>query len=447
MTSIRLFLVAVILAIIMLFNFLAAIHGYRSSMHKADQLFDKLLLETAELISNIQTENPVTTIDHTSNMAFQVWKGNTLIATSSNAPPTPIAPLSLGFDYNNFNGYRWRTVAHHDPSKGYWVLVAERTDLRFTLAESVISESIFPILMGIPIAGILIWFIVSHGLKPLRSLAKALGEKQSHDLSPIRLGSPKQELEQIIDSTNLLLERLKSSLTREKQFASDAAHELRSPISAFKIQLYNIAQQLPKGNEDLIELSASADRLAHLVEQLLSLYRSTPDQYIAQLNPIDLSALTQEILAKAFPRMEEKNQHLEFDGVASTVLGDSFGLTTLLQNLLSNANKYTPNGGNIKVSLTQNQSEAILTVEDSGPGIAPEHRDRIFERFYRVDGDRHQSGESGCGLGLSIVKHIIELHGASITVASSSFLTGTAFRVKFPLVKSNFVDATGRLPL
>ena len=440
MTSIRLFLIAVILAVITLFNFLAAIRGYQSSLAKAEELFDKQLIETAELIAGIHTHSTETTIDHNGNTAVQVWSHDVLISTSSNTPASGIAALSPGFGYSNFNGYRWRTFSHYDAPHDDWILVAERTDLRFTLAESVILESIFPILMGIPVAGLFIWFIVSQGLKPLRDLAKALSEKHTHDLSPINLSSPKQELLQITNSTNLLLARLKSSLSREKQFSSDAAHELRTPVSAFKVQLYNLAQQLPDGNEDIEQLSDTADRLAHLIEQLLALYRSTPDQYMAQLTLIDLSALAQEVLASEFLLIEEKDQELDFEGEPCQILGDNFALKTLLQNLLSNANKYTPKGGKINVQITQTSDQIILTVQDSGPGITPEYRERIFERFYRIGGDQHQSGQPGCGLGLAIVKHIVELHGASIRVTASSFESGTAIEVKFPRPKPNLIE-------
>jgi len=225
MKSIRIFLVA-------------ALRGYQSSMQEAEQLFDKQLLETAQLIANIHTEKTAPTIDQTSNIAFQVWQEGNLTASSSNAPSTAISPLIPGFDYSNFDGYRWRTIAYYDTHNRYWILVAERTDLRFTLAESVILESVLPILMGLPIVGLLIWLIVSQGLKPLRKLANELSNKQPYDLSPLSIQTPKQELEQIVISSNGLLKRLETSLLREKQFASDAAHELRTPISTLKVQLY-----------------------------------------------------------------------------------------------------------------------------------------------------------------------------------------------------------------
>ncbi|MFC1795901.1 sensor histidine kinase [Pseudomonadota bacterium] len=445
MKSIRVFLVAVILAVITLFSFMAALKGYNSSMAEADSLFDRQLQETAQLIANIHPKSTANNIDHESSFAFQIWREDHLLASSLNAPTTLIAPLAPGFDYNNFAGYRWRTVAYFDQSDQYWVVVAERTDLRYTLAENVVLESILPVLLALPLIGLLIWAIVGRGLMPLRKLADELGNKQADDLSPIPYGSSSKELEQIVLSSNKLLARLERSLLREKQFASDAAHELRTPISTLKVQIHNLRRELPENSQSLFELTATTERLGHIVEQILDLYRTSPDQYNASLTLIDLTALVQEVLAEEFSRFEVKSQSLEFDGQSCLISGDRFALTTLLLNLLSNANKYTPAKGQINVSVNETDGQVVLKVEDSGSGIPEQHYQAVFERFYRVGGDRHQSGEPGCGLGLAIVERIVEFHAASIAIEPSSFTTGTAFLISFPAVQGDSVSVPGRL--
>jgi two-component system sensor histidine kinase QseC len=430
--SIRVFLVLVILAVLTLFTFVAALRGYQSSMQKADQLFDKQMMETARLLADFQENSDSGNSRIESDVAFQVWKGGKLRAASRNAPADAIAPFATGLDYSNFGGYRWRTVGYFDQANDRWILVAERTDLRFLLAENVILESIFPVIVGLPAVGILIWLLVSQGLKPLRRLANELRNKQPDDLSPLSVRSPKQELEQIVLSTNGLLERLETSLLREKQFASDAAHELRTPISVLKVQLYNIAQELPQLSSEFDELEQTAARLEHLVEQILDLYRSSPDRFNATFETIDLSSLAQEVLAGEFPRFDERNQTLEFQGEYGAIRGDPFALKTLIRNLLSNANRYTPRGGQVLVSIGRSGGSTTLAVEDSGPGIPANLQERIFERFYRIGGDRHESSESGCGLGLAIAKRIVDLHDATIEVTPSRFAPGAAFRVTFP---------------
>ena len=435
MKSIRIFLVAVILAVITLFSFVAALKGYQSSMAEADALFDKQLLDTARLIAYIYTESTISNEGYDSSFTFQVWQQDKLMAASFNAPSTRMAPLTSGFDYNNFDGYRWRTVAHFDAINQYWIVAAERSDLRYALAENVVLESIAPLLLGLPLVGLLIWFIVGQGLKPLRRLADELGNKRPEDLSPLSYDSSSQELQRIVLSSNKLLGRLEKSLLREQQFASDAAHELRTPISILKVQLHNISEELPDNNQNIRELAVTTERLRHIVEQILDLYRSSPDQYNASLTLIDLNDLVQEVLAQEYPSFKAKNQTLDFQGEECLIKGDRFALSTMLLNLLSNANKYTPSDGQISVSIRENGGQVILTIEDSGPGIPEQQREMVFERFHRVGGDRHQSGVPGCGLGLAIVKHIVESHNAAISISGSRFETGTAFHVRFSHVK------------
>ncbi len=437
MKSIRVFLVTVILSIITLFIFVAALKGYQSSMAEANRLFDRQLLDTATLIANLHTENAVARFHQDSTIAFQVWRRNELIAASDNAPDTRIASFEPGFGFNNFAGYRWRTVTYFNSLSEDWVMAAERTDLRNALAEEVILEAVWPVLLGLPVVGLLIWLIVSRGLRPLRQFADELGSKQADDLSPLTYHAAYQELSQIGQSSNRLLKRLETSLLREKQFASDAAHELRTPISTLKVQLHNAQQDATADNKNIKELRDSTDRLGHIVEQILDLYRSSPDQFNANFKRVDLSALAQEVVALKYPLFETKNQQVTFSGEPCYLSGDHFALTTLLQNLLGNANKYTPPSGHISVSVHQSEHCITLTIEDNGPGIPEDERKSVFQRFYRVGGDRHSTGEHGCGLGLAIVKHIVELHDASITITDSRFETGTAFVVSFPLIRSS----------
>ena len=174
MHSIRLFLVASILATLTLFNFIAALQGYQSSMDEADTLFDNQLLDIAILVANLEIDNVDSDILLDNNIVFQVWRQNELITASQYAPSGPINELTAGFDFANFDGYRWRTLSYSKPGSGRRVIVAERTDLRFFLAENVVLESVFPILIGITLVGVLIWTIVSLGLRPLKDLSSEL---------------------------------------------------------------------------------------------------------------------------------------------------------------------------------------------------------------------------------------------------------------------------------
>jgi two-component system sensor histidine kinase QseC len=238
---------------------------------------------------------------------------------------------------------------------------------------------------------------------------------------------------QVVTSTNDLFHRLAASFDREKQFASDAAHELRTPISALKVHLHNISQDLPADNHDLIQLEAAVDRMGNLVDQILILYRTSPDQYMAQFKLLDLHQLVQEAIIIIYPDFEEKNIQLELTGKSAVMSGDRFALETLVKNLLDNACKYTPAGGQVHVSVSVEGADVKLQVEDSGPGVPAEQYHRIFDRFYRMGGDQHESGVIGCGLGLAIVKHIADLHGATVELQKSSFGTGLSVAAFFPL--------------
>lgn len=443
MKSIRSFLIVATLATITLVCFMAALQGYQSGVSEAERLFDDGLEQVAQLTASLDQNDPDPLIS-SPHIAYQRWSQGQLLLKTRNAPQDPMAQLQPGFDYSNFEGYRWRTFVYPHQSDNDITVVAVRADQRFAMAEKVIVEAVVPIVAGLPVAALLIWLIVGQGLKQLRELAVLLRNKQPQDLSPIVLSASPVELEQVVNSVNSMLARLEDSFEREKRFASDAAHELRTPISALIVQLYNLEHELPEQSEGVAKLRMAVHRMSHLVEQMLALYRNTPEQLAANFTRLDLHALAQDVIATQYGWFEEKQQRIELNGSATLIKGNRFALETLLSNLLSNASKYTPQGGRVAVDVSMDQENRVqLLVEDSGPGIAEDQRQRIFERFYRVGGDRHASRQSGCGLGLSIVKNIIDSHGAKIRVEHSRFKTGAAFKVSFAALPATRKTVSG----
>jgi len=433
--SIRTFLIAGILAVLILFNFIAALRGYQSSMAEADILFDNELLDLSRLVANLDLEQLGDDFRLGNNLAFQVWQENNqtdrqLIGASFHAPDSPINMFSLGFDYANFDGYRWRTYTRYDNLAKRWIVVAERTDLRFILAENVVLESITPILFGIPLIGLLIWVIVSQGLKPLRQLSEELSKKPINDLSPLKSYHAKNELNQVVQSLNGFISRLDQALEREKRFSADAAHELRTPISALKIQLHNLQHELNGKSEAFLALQDGVDRMQHLIEQLLSLYRSSPDQFTANCAELDLFTITQDVIAQNYSLFEKKHQNLELEGKSEKIIAEKFALETMITNLLTNACKYSPEGSNIKVRVESDKECVCLLVEDNGAGIPDAEKERIFERFYRSS-INDKSMIPGCGLGLTIVKHAVDLHDAKLTLENAESHSGSVFKICF----------------
>ncbi len=251
------------------------------------------------------------------------------------------------------------------------------------------------------------------------------------DLSPVRLDNVPTELTPLTLSTNDLLRRLQSSFNREKRFAADAAHELRTPISILKVQAHNLLQESEAPSASVEELRQGIDAMGHLVEQILVLNRTAPDQYMVQFVPIDLYTLVQEVISSDYEQILERNQQFDLEGGSAVIAGDATALKSLIHNLLGNASKYSPKGARLRMRVHRHQKKVIMLVEDSGPGIPESYRERVFDRFYRLDGDRHASGVSGSGLGLAIVKHIVEMHAGSISLSSSQELGGLCVTLVF----------------
>ncbi len=441
MKSIRTFLVIVLLSTMTLIIFIAALRGYRSSMQQTELLFDGQLQDIADLLDELKKKKSTAisipgTDTPESTIAFQIWGNGVLSQRSANAPEAPIAPFEPGYNENNFGGHRWRSLTRKAGPAEHWIIVAERADLRSRVAEEVILEAVMPIILGLPVAGLLIWAIVGYGTRPLSRLADELSTKAHDDMTPLRADQAPAELQQVILSTNDLLSRLTASFERERRFAADAAHELRTPISVLKVHLHNLAHELPPDNPNIGHLKHGIERMNHLVEQILTLYRTAPDQLTESFMALDLHSLAREVISQLYPGFAGKDQQIELVGSSSNMIGDRFALETLLQNLLTNAQKYTPNGGRILITVQPAPQGVTLQVEDSGPGIPADEYERVFERFHRVGGDRHTSDQPGCGLGLAIVKHIAELHHARINLGSSSFDDGLMVNIEFPAVNS-----------
>jgi two-component system sensor histidine kinase QseC len=412
-------------------TFLAALNGYRSSMAEAEKLMDSQLENAAMLMSADVWKNAKAQIiqDKGKEFAFQIWREQELVFSSSVAPEHKINEFVPGFRYANFSGYRWRTLTRTGDS-GHWYIVAERADLRHKLAENVVLESIVPLLLWLPVSALLTWLFVGWGLRPLRDLSAQINLRRSDDLDPLHYEDPPAELVQLTESTNSLLSRLSAAFEREKHFAAHAAHELRTPLSVLKVHLYNLKNELPAGHEGLQHANAGLERMHHLVEQILDLNRTNPELIKANFSSLDLHSLAQRVTAAAWPKFSTADQSLSLTGEAVMMYGDETLLEILLQNLLDNANKYTPNGGTILVSVTGDSHRARLVVEDSGSGVPAQERDLVFQRFHRVVNPSTKR-TTGSGLGLAIVQHIVQLHGASITLSNSQFSSGLAVVVDF----------------
>ena len=367
-----------------------------------------------------------------------------LLAKSAAMPEEVVAPLEAGFKSVNFHHYRWHVLVARSADATSWYILAERDDQRYRLAESMVLQAVYPMVLAIPLIGLIIWLVLGFGLHPVIRLTRELHQREATDLRPLMEQDMPAELIPLAQSANQLLRRLEASFAREKRFSADAAHELRTPIAALKIHCDNLLQELVSPPDSALRLQTGITRMSYLVEQILLLNRTAPDQFMGKFEPVNLTRLAKKIITEQSVQLEEKQHHIEFDGEEAWILGDRFALETLVTNLLTNAIKYTPNGGLIAVNTWLRGKDVVLEVMDNGPGIADEQRDRVFDRFYRLGGDRHQSDIPGCGLGLSIVKQVVDLHQAHIQLTQSRFHRGLLVMVTFKACQPSLGDIINR---
>ncbi len=468
MTSIRRYLLTLLIAVLTLCSFLAALQSYRLSVSRADQLLDAdLTVLAASLMLPYQQwsqslrgtdlqlpvlpdlpANDVAKVPATLNAsqhAVQIWQGQQLVFRSAIAPASRITAPE-GFSEQNFSGQRWRTYRQPEIA-GIQIVVAQPLQQRQQLTDEVVLASIYPVVLSLPLQALFIWLVVSKGLSPLRRFAQQLASKKADDLTPVSLPQVPAELSQVLASTNQLLARLNDAFVREKRFASDVAHELRTPLSVLQVNLYNASLQWQQaGVSDpagvMPALQQGVERMSQLIEQIMLLNRTNPDHFQAKLQPLDLTALCREVIAQLYPKIQQKAQQIALTGAEQCwIKADAFALRVLLVNLLGNAIKYTPTQGQFMLDIVPLPTRDVnapaelgqqvqLVLEDSGPGIAASEYERVFDRFYRIGGDRHQSGEPGSGLGLAIVRDIVTLHQGSLQLAKSRFASGLKVTVQ-----------------
>jgi two-component system sensor histidine kinase QseC len=368
-----------------------------------------------------------------SRLSYQIWTDSgALLQRSENTSDMRISEFEEGYKDGNFGGHRWRLLSRHDSRRGRWILVGERVDIRTDLADDLILRAVVPIVAALPVIALIVWLVVGNGLSLLKKLAQELRNKRGDDLSALMTSNPPVELVPVVDAINDLLKRLGAAVARERRFSADAAHELRTPLSAIKVHIYNLRSEYPDKAEALDILDRDIGRLSHLIGQILLLYRTTPELYKANLQEVDLHALAQSVIGDLYENIDDKQQTISLVGGPQAVTGDRDSLVILLNNLVLNASKYSPPGSSITVGVNRTELGICLSVEDTGPGIPLTDISRVFDRFYRVGGDRHSSAVEGCGLGLSIVKHIADLHLANVVLENNADGPGLSVNVIFP---------------
>ncbi len=324
-------------------------------------------------------------------------------------------PDRSGFQTVTQGTTNWRVYTFIMPDTHLLVQLSEKMSLRKLTVSNWLNQALWPLFLMIPVLGLIIWLGVGNAMARLRRVADMLEQRDPYSLDLISVRHAPQEIVPLVGALNHLFQRVDAALENEHEFTSNAAHELRNPLAALKtrIQAFEIRVSDPDEKHFLHDLSKCVDRISHLLLQMLILARADTRQRQDVYDSVDLMLLAESVLVEQAHLGLEKDIDLSLNGASAMINADAESVRILLGNLLENAIKYTPPGGNIVVRVLRHGQQVELQVEDNGPGIPPEQREALFQRFKR--GSQHRN-TSGSGLGLAIVRRIAELHAARVSL-------------------------------
>jgi len=469
--SIKGFLVSVITLLFIVYLGGVYLLSERQTKHEINEIFDAQLAHSAFILFNLLGES-VATIDQTSEslpviyhgfeenstadkkgvknvsdlaeyqhnesfiyqnkLAYQVvnQQGKLLIKSSS-AADVAFSDKKQGYSNLQIADEMWRVYTLYDQDLGFWLHVAESNTIRDELSQEIAEQIVLPALVVFPLFLLLLVLIIRSGLAPLAQLVKSINQREAYSLKTIDLKVIPQELSPVLNAINALITRLDDALTREQRLTADTAHELRTPLSVVLIHAQNALHSRNDADRDIAlrELDKGVKRVARLLEQLLTLSKITPETIPKK--EIKFHPLCQNIVAEMAVKIIDKQQEVALCCAPKeqniTVFGSEFLLEILIRNLIDNASQYTPEKGEINLTIKKENERMLFTVEDSGRGIDPALYSRLTERFYR----QYQQQGRGAGLGLTLVKNIVEFHQGELNFAKSA-LGGLQVTVAMP---------------
>lgn len=430
MNSLRARLLLALLAMLALIALVMGVLTYRNVLAETESLFDYQLQQMALSLRD-QGEVDATQADALSNeqldFVVQIWTldGRSIYSTRRHEELPSRALLGLA---DVLVGTEvWRTYSVATP--GRVIQVAQPLATRQRLAANAALRSVTPLVFLVPVMALVAWWLAAMTLSPLRRVASEVKARDDKMLQPLPEHGLPEEVSPLVHALNGLLARLGQTLETQRAFLSDAAHELRSPLTALKLQIESLRRAPDEAaRTDAVNMLADGvDRAARIVEQLLALARSEPGAQPPALETLDLSEVVRQAVADTVPYALSRGSRFELhaeEGV--TLRGEKLGLAVLVRNLADNAVRYSPKGSRIELRVQREDGAPVLLVDDAGPGIPPAERERVFDRFYR----RAAGGEEGTGLGLAIVKSVAARHGARVDLGDSP-LGGLRVRVSF----------------
>jgi len=444
MASIRWRLLAILISLFVLAWFLTITGTGLAARRSIDALFDAQLAHDAGVLLALSgagvkagqegqskpRDIPLAFRKRSKTLAFQIWHGNHLLLRSEGAPDLGV-PNHDGYQDLVFDDHHWRAFTSQSPDGQFTVWVGERFVLRRDLTNEITWDMLFPLLLAVPLLAVAIGWGVGRGLVPLRRVAAAVARRSPSNLQPVDMQKVPAELKLVIETLNVLLERLRDAFARERRFTSDAAHEIRTPLAGIKTHAQVALRQENdvRRRQAMEEVIQGVDRTTRLVEQLLTLARLDNEALVHEFQPVDLESIVVDLITALDPDATARHTTISFvHGEHAAVNGNPIALSMMVRNLVDNAIRYTPEGGAVQVEVGAEHGQTILTVTDNGPGVPEEERARIFDRFYRGAG----TSAFGCGLGLSIVRRVADLHGATVSLGTPPSGRGLQVRIAFP---------------
>lgn len=382
------------------------------------------LEDKAYLLGQVAVVEP----DPEQHIVTQLWDRRGVLRYQSHHGVILERPRHNGYDSVSTEQEDWRVYAME---LGPWVVqLAQPLSTRRIIATKAALRLLYPAMAVLPLLALLIWWAVGRVLAPLSSLAQTIGRRDPAALEPLSLANPPQEVGLMVDALNELIARQRALLAGQQDFMADAAHELRTPLMAIRLQLQLLerASSEQERTEALAELKLGMARTTTLVERLLAIARLDSSAVGGAQESVELTGLLERARQEVSTLARERaiDLHIEAESPIN-VLGEARSLTSLVVNLLENALRYTPEGGRVFASVSATRNGARLTVIDTGPGIPASERTRVFERFHRVPGTK----APGSGLGLAIVKRVADLHRASVNIDDAPG-GGALITVNFP---------------
>ncbi|HTT04212.1 MAG TPA: ATP-binding protein [Steroidobacteraceae bacterium] len=442
MRSIRTRLLLALLALVAVVSVLAGVLTYRRVLAETSNLLDYQLRQMALSLESQIPLAPRRLPESNADYIIEIWNLFGVIEYASRGvqgAPTIIRPL-IGYADLQLQGRRWR--AYGLQTLDGVIDVAQPVGVRNALARAAALRVVLPMMGLLSLLAVAIAAVVGSSLAPLRRLALEVQRRDVHSLAPLAAGPMPEELSPLVEQLNGLLRRLDEAFATQRSFIADAAHELRSPLTALRLQLQLLERAPDESarNQARTALGAAVERAVHLVSQLLTLARNEPqDARARELVPLLLTEPAAEAVAETHTLAVSRGVELSLESPAAesvSVHGDREALRILVRNLVDNAVRYTPRGGHVEVRIgagggvagdTAAGEGAQLQVDDTGPGIPAAEREHAFDRFHR----RASAAEEGCGLGLAIVQVIARRHGASVSLDDAP-QGGLRVTVRFP---------------